>query len=104
MRVREHLPSRRRGSLTSPVGKRRIDAHNENDFGVKCTILTIVGDVSARDALEAFWIFNRNSVMNNRSVIVVRMIFCRLCLIVHCRRIGVQYASFTFITFVLFII
>uniref|UniRef100_A0A7I4Y1E5 Uncharacterized protein n=1 Tax=Haemonchus contortus TaxID=6289 RepID=A0A7I4Y1E5_HAECO len=55
--------------LTSPND---FDNDNDNDkdngdnFEVKCTILAQETEISARKALEAFWIFKRNPKMNGR--------------------------------------
>ncbi|EYC06837.1 hypothetical protein Y032_0073g732 [Ancylostoma ceylanicum] len=67
IRIKEHLASKRRRSLTSPLGKHRIEAHDGNDFCVKCNILTYEAEVSARKVLEAFWIATKNPRMNNRN-------------------------------------
>ncbi|EYC11702.1 hypothetical protein Y032_0050g2055 [Ancylostoma ceylanicum] len=67
VRIKEHLASKRRGSLTTPLGRHRINAHCGNDFNVKCTILTCEAEISARKALEAFWITVRSPEMNNKN-------------------------------------
>ena len=67
VRVKEHLASKRRRSLISALGRHRHEAHGGDDFDVKCTILTYEKDISARKALEAFWIFAKNPEMNNRN-------------------------------------
>ncbi|EYB87797.1 hypothetical protein Y032_0257g408 [Ancylostoma ceylanicum] len=67
VRIKEHLASKRRGSLTSPLGRHKNEVHGGNDFGIKCNILTYETEVSARKALEAFWIAARNPKMNNRN-------------------------------------
>ena len=66
-RMKEHLASKRRMSLMTPLGKHRKEAHGENDFEVKCTILTYECEISARKALEAFWISAKNPEMNNKN-------------------------------------
>ncbi|EYB97674.1 hypothetical protein Y032_0138g2050 [Ancylostoma ceylanicum] len=67
VRVKEHLASKRRSSLISPLGRHRNVAHCGNDFDVKCTILTCEAEISARKALEAFWITVKNPEMNNKN-------------------------------------
>ena len=67
IRIREHLASKRRKSLTSPLGKHRIETHGGDDFDTKCTILTYEKEISARKALEAFWISAKNPAMNNKN-------------------------------------
>ena len=67
IRIKEHLASKRRKSLTSPLGKHRVEAHGGNDFEVKCTILTYESEISARKALEAFWISAKSPAMNNKN-------------------------------------
>ena len=65
--IKEHLASKRRGSLVSAVGKHRQEGHNGNDFDLMCTILIHETDITARKALEGFWISARNPSMNNRN-------------------------------------
>ncbi|EYC29564.1 hypothetical protein Y032_0006g3039 [Ancylostoma ceylanicum] len=67
VRIKEHLASKRRGSLVSALGKHKHDDHNGEDFNVMCTILAYEPDISARKVLEAFWISVRNPKMNNRN-------------------------------------
>ncbi|EYC07870.1 hypothetical protein Y032_0068g178 [Ancylostoma ceylanicum] len=67
VRLNEHLASKRRESLITPLGKHRHDEHGGNDFDVRCTILAYEPDISARKSLEAFWISARNPKMNNRN-------------------------------------
>lgn len=55
------LAPKRRQSLSTSLGKRRIDVQGTNDFGVKCKILVTL----ARKALEALSISMENPVMNN---------------------------------------
>ncbi|EYC34419.1 hypothetical protein Y032_0001g404 [Ancylostoma ceylanicum] len=47
IRIKEHLASKKRRSLTLPLGKHRVEAHDGNDFCVKCNILTYEAEVSA---------------------------------------------------------
>uniref|UniRef100_A0A7I4YFD5 Reverse transcriptase domain-containing protein n=1 Tax=Haemonchus contortus TaxID=6289 RepID=A0A7I4YFD5_HAECO len=65
-RIKEHLASMRRGSLITALGRHKIEEHNGDNFEVKCTILAQETEISARKALEAFWIFKRNPEMNGR--------------------------------------
>ena len=67
VRINEHLASKRRESLVKPLGKHRHDDHTGNDYDVACTILAHEPEISARKALEAFWISARNPRMNNRN-------------------------------------
>ena len=67
VRVKEHLASKRRGSLISALGRHKQEAHGGNDYNVKCTILAYEPEISARKALEAFWIASKNPEMNNRN-------------------------------------
>ncbi|EYC21311.1 hypothetical protein Y032_0019g3745 [Ancylostoma ceylanicum] len=67
VRINEHLASKRRESLIKPLGKHRHEDHSGNDFDVACTILAHEPEISARKALEAFWISARNPRMNNRN-------------------------------------
>ncbi|VDL75157.1 unnamed protein product [Nippostrongylus brasiliensis] len=66
-RINEHLASKRRGSITSPLGRHRNEVHDGNDFDIVCRILSYEAEISSRKALEAFWISARNPVMNNRN-------------------------------------
>lgn len=54
-------------SLTSPLGKPRIEVYNGNDFEVNVPLRPHVGCISAKKALEAFWILTRNPGINNRN-------------------------------------
>ena len=65
--IKEHLASNRRKSLISALGRHRNEAHGGNDFDVRCTILTYENEISARKALEAFWISTKNLGMNNKN-------------------------------------
>ena len=67
VRVSEHMASKRRRSLVSPLGKHRQEDHNGSDFDVSCTILAIEHDTAARKTLEASWILARNPRMNSRN-------------------------------------
>ncbi|EYC22102.1 hypothetical protein Y032_0018g3714 [Ancylostoma ceylanicum] len=67
VRVNEHLASKRRGSRITPLGKHRHEAHDGNDFDVKCKILACESEISARKALEAFWITVCNPEMNSKN-------------------------------------
>ncbi|EYB90286.1 hypothetical protein Y032_0222g2646 [Ancylostoma ceylanicum] len=58
------MATKRRGNLTSPLGRHKVEAHGGNDFDIKCKILAYEDDISARKALEAAWIFTRNPGMN----------------------------------------
>ena len=66
-RIKEHLASKRRKSLISALGRHRNEAHGVNDFDVRCRILTCETEISARKALEAFWISTKNPGMNSRN-------------------------------------
>ena len=68
VRVSEHIASKRRRSLVSPLGKHREEDHDGSDFDVSCTILAIEHETAARKTLEASWILVRDPRMNNRSV------------------------------------
>ena len=67
VRINEHMASKRRRSLVSPLGKHRNEDHSGDDFDVKCTILAFETDISARKTLEAAWILTRNPAMNSRN-------------------------------------
>ena len=67
VRVNEHMASKRRGSLTSPLGKHLKEEHNGNDFDVKCSVLAFETCTSARKTLEAAWILTRDPKMNSRN-------------------------------------
>ena len=53
--------------MVKPLGKHKREDHSGNDFDVACRILAYEPDISARKALEAFWISVRNPRMNNRN-------------------------------------
>ena len=44
-----------------------MEAHDSDDFDVKCTILGYEVEISARKALEAAWIYTKNPTMNSRN-------------------------------------
>ena len=67
VRLKEHLASKRRGSLITPLGKHKHEAHKGRDFNVKCVILAHESETSARKTLEAFWIASKNPAMNNKN-------------------------------------
>ena len=67
VRLNEHLASKRRQSLVSPLGKHRREDHDGVDFNVMCIILACEKEISARKALEAGWILTRNPRMNSRN-------------------------------------
>ncbi|EYC07846.1 hypothetical protein Y032_0068g165 [Ancylostoma ceylanicum] len=67
VRINEHLASKRRQSLISPLGKHRKEDHDGVDFDIKCTILALESDISARKALEALWILARTPGLNSRN-------------------------------------
>ncbi|EYB90256.1 hypothetical protein Y032_0222g2630 [Ancylostoma ceylanicum] len=67
VRVNEHLASKKRESLITPLGKHRREVHGGNDFSVKCKILAYEASTSARKTLEAFYISARNPDMNGRN-------------------------------------
>lgn len=67
VRVNEHMASKRRRSLISPLGKHREDEHNGSDFDISCIILAVEHDISARKTLEASWILARSPTMNSRN-------------------------------------
>ena len=67
IRVKEHLASKRRGTLTSALGKHKLEVHNGKGFDVKCKILAHETEITAREALEAAWIFAVDPSMNNRN-------------------------------------
>ncbi|EYC22539.1 hypothetical protein Y032_0017g3411 [Ancylostoma ceylanicum] len=83
VRINEHLASKRRRSLVTPLGKHRHEDHSGDDFDVRCTILAHEPDISARKTLEAFWISVRDPKMNNRnehlSITTDLMPFISLC-------------------------
>ncbi|KAK6744988.1 hypothetical protein RB195_011600 [Necator americanus] len=67
VRIKEHLAGKRRGSSMTPLGSHKNDKHDGNEFEVKCTILAHEKEISARKALEAFWISITNLFMNNKN-------------------------------------
>ena len=67
VRLKEHLASKRRGNLLTPLGRHKNEVHAGNDFDIKCTILAYEKETSARKTLEAFWIRSRNPAMNNKN-------------------------------------
>ncbi|EYC03675.1 hypothetical protein Y032_0092g2556 [Ancylostoma ceylanicum] len=67
VRMNEHMASKKRESLITPLGKHRKEDHGGIDFDVKCTILAYEERSSARKTLEAFWICKRNPRMNSRN-------------------------------------
>ena len=67
VRVHEHLASKRRQSLVSPLGRHRREDHSGADFRISCTILAYEDNIAARKALEALWIMARDPKMNNRN-------------------------------------
>ena len=83
VRIKEHLTGKRRGSSMTPLGRHKNDKHDGNDFEVKCTILAHEKEISARKALEAFWISVRNPSMNNKneclSITNEFLLFVTLC-------------------------
>ena len=67
MRVNEHLASKRRQSLVSPLGRHRKEDHNGTDSEVSCTIPAFEDKIAARKALEPLWITARDPKMNNKN-------------------------------------
>ena len=67
VRLKEHVASKRRGILTTPLGRHKAEAHGGNDFKVKCTILSYETEICARKILEAAWILTRNPKMNAKN-------------------------------------
>ncbi|EYB98371.1 hypothetical protein Y032_0131g1582 [Ancylostoma ceylanicum] len=53
VRIEEHMATKRRGNVTSPLGRHRVETHSGNDFNVKCRILAFENDIAERKALEA---------------------------------------------------
>ncbi|VDM85052.1 unnamed protein product [Strongylus vulgaris] len=39
LRVKVHMANERRGNLALPLGRNKFEAHEGNDFEVKCVIL-----------------------------------------------------------------
>ncbi|KAK6758207.1 hypothetical protein RB195_015805 [Necator americanus] len=54
VRINEDMAGKRRRSLITPLGRHRNEAHNGNDYDVKCVILAHETEISARKMLEAF--------------------------------------------------
>ena len=71
IRVKEHLASKRKGTLTSPLGRHKLEAHGGDDFDVRCIILACETEITARKALEAAWIYTGNPAMNNKNECVL---------------------------------
>ena len=67
VRLKEHLSAKTRMRRTAPLGRHRQENHNGEDFDVTCRVLAVEPEISARKALEAFWISTRNPSMNNRN-------------------------------------
>ena len=67
VRVNEHMASKRRRSMISPLGEHREVDHVGSDFDVSCTILAIENEIAARKTLEASWMLTRNPRMNSRN-------------------------------------
>ena len=67
VRIKEHMATKRRGTLASPLGRHKIETHKGSDFDVRCKILALESEISARKALEAAWILTRNPGMNNKN-------------------------------------
>ena len=67
IRVKEHLADKRRKNMASTLGRHRREAHGDEDFDIKVTILTFEEEISARKAMEAFWISAKNPEMNNKN-------------------------------------
>ncbi|EYC19566.1 hypothetical protein Y032_0024g941 [Ancylostoma ceylanicum] len=86
VRIKEHMATKRRGNLASPLGRHKIEAHNGSDFNVKCKILALESEISARKALEAAWILTRNPGMNNKNecLSLTMTLTCPLRTIVSC--------------------
>ena len=67
VRIGEHMASKRRESLISPLGKHRREVHNGTNFDVKCSILEFETDILARKTLEASWVLSRNPEVDSRN-------------------------------------
>ena len=61
------MAGKKRGNIRTPLGKHRMEAHDSDDFDVKCTILGHEVEISARKALEVAWIYTKNPTMNSRN-------------------------------------
>lgn len=66
--MREHLASKRRGSLSNPFAKHSVDVHGDNEFAVRCKILAVEEKITARKALSANCIFTNYPVRDNQHV------------------------------------
>ena len=55
VRIKEPLAGKRHSMLTTALGKHKAEEHNSGEFDIKCTILALEKEISARKALEAFW-------------------------------------------------
>ena len=67
VRVNEHLASKRRASMASPLGKHRKVDHNGNDYNIRCIILGYESRIAARKALEAAYILSREPKLNEKN-------------------------------------
>ncbi|EYC10158.1 hypothetical protein Y032_0057g2795 [Ancylostoma ceylanicum] len=61
------MSAKKRGSVTSPLGHHKIEAHGGKDFVVGCGILIHESEISARKALEAAWILAKNPGTNDKN-------------------------------------
>ena len=66
IRIKEHLASKRRADLRTPLGRHKVEHHNGEEYDIACTILGYEAEISSRKALEGFWIVAKNPVMNSR--------------------------------------
>ncbi|EYC23687.1 hypothetical protein Y032_0015g2785 [Ancylostoma ceylanicum] len=72
------MAMKRRGNVTSPLGRHRVETHSGNDFNVKCIILAFENDIAERKVLEAAWISTRNpGLVPSQSTILAPLIFFR---------------------------
>ena len=67
VRISEHLASKRRRSLISPLGKHMREIHSGSDYNINSRILEYEPDTSMRKKLEAMWILKRDPGMNSRN-------------------------------------
>ena len=67
IRIKEHLAGKRRGTITTPLGKHKREVHDGNEFDVKCTILACEREISARKVLEAAFISAEKPNINNKN-------------------------------------
>ena len=67
IRIKEHLAGKRRGNISTPLGRHKVEVHHDSDYEVKCVILAHETEIVARKALEAAWICSRDPPMNNRN-------------------------------------